>query len=107
MGKFLIWGTGIVAFQNLGLYRRMNFAAENQIVGFVDNNPQKWGGEFNGYHIYAPNEITGIDFDYICLWVRAGREVRRQIVEDLKIAENKLKDIFMPYKQKYMRDITM
>ena len=102
MSKFLIWGTGIVAAQNLRLFSRMNFATENQIIGFVDNNPQKWGDKFNGYNIYAPDEIKSVDFDHICIWVRdtAGREVRRQIVEDLKIAENKLKDVFMPYKQK-------
>lgn len=99
MNKFLIWGTGAIATQQLEFYNQINVVAENKIIGFVDNAQEKWGGEFGGYSIYASNEIENLSFDYICIWVKNGEEVRRQIVGDLKIPEDQIGDIFLPYKQ--------
>lgn len=100
MNKFLIWGTGVRASSSLDLYKKIDCVAENQIIGFVDNDPQKWGSSFQGYDIYSPNEMDKIEFDYICIWVQFGEEIRKQIVEELKISENRIKDIFMPYKHR-------
>lgn len=100
MNRFLIWGTGTRAAKNLELYITIPAVAENNnIIGFIDNSREKWGKQFQGHNIYAPCEIADIDFDYICIWVWQGEEIHKQIVEDLKIPENKIVDIFLPYKQ--------
>lgn len=100
--KFLIWGTGYGATNILQWYEKIDCVRkENQIIGYVDNN--SWGGEFNGLKIYAPQEIVGVEFDYIfisCLSPSVRDEIRRQIVEELKISEDRIRDILAPYKQK-------
>lgn len=98
MNRFLIWGTGRRAVSYLKLYNQIASNTEN-IIGFIDNSKEKWGKQFNGYNVYSPGEIADVDFDYICIWVLQWEEIRKQIVENLKIPENKIADIFLSNKQ--------
>lgn len=52
--KIVIWGTGIFGKQMLRLFR---FYKEVVPI-FVDNNPDKWGTEFEGYPIISPEELV-------------------------------------------------
>ena len=65
MENYLIWGTGQLAEINYstllltGLRKRLN------IVGFVDNNKEKWGSRFKDKPIFSPYDIIKLKYDYI------------------------------------------
>ncbi len=99
MNRFLIWGTGAVALSNIEFFNKINVVSENKIIGFIDNDQKKWGGMVGKYNIFPPDAIGNISFDYICIWVKNREEIYRQIVDELGILENKIVDIFTPYKQ--------
>ncbi len=60
MIKYAIWGTGKNAKTKFERLKKTNYFANIQIVGFIDNNVQKWGGYFKGKKIYAPSELNSV-----------------------------------------------
>ena len=98
--KFLIWGTGSIAENGYKLYHSMNVQDKAEIVGFVDNNKQKWGELFNGKKIFSPNQLDSIEWDAISIWVLDGyRDIEKQIVNDLNVSSNRIIDIYDYLKQ--------
>lgn len=93
--KFLVWGTGNFARQGYELLLNMNVHNDIEIVGFVDNDQQKWGRVFNGKMIISPGQINSLEWDAISIWVGEERNnIKWQIIDELKISGNKIIDIF-------------
>ncbi len=97
MVKFLIWGIGGVSIRNYKIFKKMDWIQDIEVIGFVDNNSQKWGDKIDDLPIIAPSEISGTEYDYICIFSRYKNEITRQLVEELGISEGKIKNIFDPY----------
>ena len=53
--KIVIWGTGEAAKQIIGVLSESSLS-EN-ILYFVDNDSQKWGGNFESYNIISPKDL--------------------------------------------------
>ena len=60
------------------------------ILGFVDNSPQKQGGQFGGFGVYSPSSLCSIDFDFVVLAGRNIGEIRNQLVSELRIPQEKI-----------------
>lgn len=73
-----IWGVG-----NLGRPTAVEFQKYGLKVDFFcDNNPQKWGKEFDGIKCITPEELYGIkDNTWIIICARAYKEIYRQLNE--------------------------
>lgn len=99
MDKFVIWGTG----QNANIYyywlSGMDILKNSEIVCFVDNDAKKQG-LYKGKPVIAASDLYKYEYDYISIWsTKYEKEIRKQIIEELKIPNDRIKDIFLPYKQ--------
>ena len=73
-------------------YRRFKHLFENMdILGYIDNNPQKWGTELEGHKIFSPSEVLEADFDYIFLTSIYYNDMRKQLL-NLGIEADKIID---------------
>ncbi len=55
--------------------------AKVSVVGLCDNDSRKHGTTVLGHHVYAPDAIEGLDFEYVVVTTRLGEEIRNQLVE--------------------------
>lgn len=95
--RYLVWGTGKRAEEVCSLYNDKFKQVNIDIVGFVDNAKQTF--EFNGKRVYTPSEVSGIEFDYIDIWVINGREsILEQIEKELGMSQ-KYRNVFDEYIQ--------
>ena len=108
--RYLIWGTG---YQSNAIYEANcnDFSKYDvEIVGFIDNN--KSNELFHDIKVYRPDEIAGIEYDYIDIWVvdDAFYEIRKQIKNELKISDDRIKNVFEDIIKKlvvpYMDDVS-
>lgn len=100
MDRFVIWGTGKRAAKQLKYLSRVISGHEIDIVGFADNNPDKWGSTFEGRTVYPPEKLQELEFDYIDIWVAKAQEaIRQQITGQLNISPEKIKSMFEYYKE--------
>ena len=99
MSKYLIWGTGVRAINYYKFYEIARKHQPIEIVGFVDNNPSKWGTSFLGNIVYSPKELNKIQFDYIDIWMKDVCSVKNQIVEELGVEERRVKSCFNPLRE--------
>jgi len=73
--RIIIFGTGGVG----GDARKLLESQGAEVVGFADNNAQKWGGVKDGLPVYAPHELGGLDFDRLAIGVfKAADNIRAQ-----------------------------
>lgn len=102
MRRFLVWGTGAVADRCWMIFSkcRSGLLEDSEIIGFVDNDVEK--KEFHGQPVIVPSEIQKQEYDYICIWTnnKNEKEIRKQIIDNLNIPENRILDIFSEFKQK-------
>lgn len=74
----VIWGTDFTAEQLFNVVRQ-----EEDVIGFIDNNPDKWGGEFLGKPIASPDvlkeKIGEIDKIYLGTSYEHFEDLWRQI----------------------------
>lgn len=91
--KYLIFGTGGMAKRQLEFLEMLNDKTIS-IVAFVDNSKDKWGEKFEGYPVVAPYQIANMSFDYISIWSTYYEEIRKQLIDELHISEDKIKSIF-------------
>ena len=86
MGKTLIFGTGSTG-------RRIYEEIKNstQIVGFLDNDSAKWGGEIDGVPVIGNGEaVAEIEYDEIVICSLPGmKAIQKQLLE-LGIPSNKI-----------------
>lgn len=99
MNVFL-WGVGeaaknLLSMVDLELY-------DVRILGFIDNNPMKWG-ECGQYHVYAPSVLLNIKYDKIVI---LSDRYFDKIKEDIKywysVEESKIESKFYLLKLKMM-----
>lgn len=74
MIKLLIWGLG----KRCDIVLDTLDADSCEVVGFVDNDPEKAGGEYKNRKVYAFKEIT-CDYDYLLIAVLSYRSVLYQL----------------------------
>lgn len=95
--KYLVWGTGKRAEEICSLYNDKFKQISIDIVGFVDN--VKRTCDFYGKKVYTPSEVSGIEFDYIDIWVINGREsILEQLEKELGLSL-KYRNVFDEYIQ--------
>lgn len=97
MIKFLIWGTGSMALRNYKIYKKIDSLKNVSVVGFIDNNSKKWGEKLDGVTIFSPNEIEDLEWDYICIFSSYKKQILKQLVKEMSVSEEKIKNIFYPY----------
>lgn len=80
MKKIMIWGTGNCCKKFLD---KINDVIKQKIniIGYVDNDEKKQGKYYNNSKIYSPNEILGINFDYIIIASEFDGEIEKQILK--------------------------
>lgn len=100
MTKFLLWGTGQVAVRNYNLLKKIDCLQDVRIVGFVDNDSRKWGTALDGVTIFPPDEIADLEWDYICIFSSYKEQILKQLVQEMNIPEEKIRNIFLPYIEK-------
>ncbi len=83
--KVYIFGTGKLYKRYMHLFESMD------VLGFVDNNPDKWGLELNGRKIMSPSELQKVDFDYVFLLSIYYNDMRNQLLE-MGVDKNKIID---------------
>ena len=92
--RYLIWGTGYLSNAIYEANCNDFSKYDVEIVGFIDNN--KRNELFHDIKVYRPDEIGGVEYDYIDIWVMndALDEIRKQIKGELKISDDKIKNVF-------------
>lgn len=98
--KCLIWGTGSASLFNFQFYQTMTFAADYEIVAFVDNNSQKWGTHIEGKPCISPAEMSLYRWDIICIWSGAKQQITEQLAKDFGIGQEQIEDILQPFYDK-------
>lgn len=99
MKKYIIWGTGKRAEKYLK-WLQFEVNKDVEIVGFIDSNPSKWGKNFHGIRIYAPDNIIEVQFDYIDIWiVYSANSIRKRIMEEYHIAKECIRCVFDDFKE--------
>lgn len=83
--QLLIFGSGLF-YEN----RRDKFKSHN-IIGFIDNNPQKWGQQLDHAMIFKPCDGISLNYDKIILMSKSAGQMRKQLTEEFGIkADNML-----------------
>lgn len=82
--KFLIFGTGLF-YEN----RKYKFKP-NEIIGFIDNDSQKWGQKLDNIKVYKPSEGIALSYDKIILMSTKKEQMRKQLIDELGVKSNKL-----------------
>ncbi|MEX1221986.1 MAG: LicD family protein [Idiomarina sp.] len=85
MKKALLFGAGLGA--SLYLQRK---ADEKEFIAFIDNDQSKYGSEFCGLPILSPTALAELEFDEIIITTQWVAEVKRQLIAELGIAEEKV-----------------
>jgi predicted RNA methylase len=77
LNKIFIWGTGFNAKRLNKLYQ--NELSKEMIIGYIDNNSEKWGTEFCGKKVYSPDSMKEMDDVTIYISINKYSEVLEQI----------------------------
>lgn len=91
--KIIIWGTGKVE-RSIESY----VLESVDIVAFVENNEDSWGGhicimrrnEYMEIPIIKPQDLKKMEYDYIVIAAAAWREIMEQCIDVLEIPKDKL-----------------
>lgn len=65
-----------------------------EIIAFSDNDKRRYNTLWMGKPIIAPKEINNYEYDYIIIANRYGKEIRKQLIEELCIKDNKIIDFY-------------
>lgn len=93
--KVLIFGTGNYYEQYSAIIYE-----QDEVVGLLDNNPDKWGSTIDGVKVYSPNGFSHMQYDKIILLSVHDIEMYKQLVDN-GIPYNKV----MYWKEYYARII--
>jgi len=96
--KVLIFGTGAGGKSAYEANR-----SEINIIGFLDNNPNKYGRHYMGAIIYAPAELQKLEYDYILVASDYADEITSQLINDLDVPKYKI--IFNTFDHAISKDI--
>lgn len=82
--KLLLFGTGL-------FYENRKYTFKNhKIIGFIDNDSQKWGHKLDNIKIYKPSEGIALSYDKIILMSTKVAQMRTQLLDELGVNSNKL-----------------
>lgn len=73
--RCVIFGTGKMYQDNKDKIRR-----DVEVVAFIDNQQDKWGGLLDGIRIYPPGDLRRLKFDFIFLLSIHHFEMRKQLL---------------------------
>lgn len=79
--SIVIFGTGSGCCKMLKSFREEETMDDDRILFCVDNNQQKWGMEFEGYIVKAPDSLASESFDYILIASVYYKEIAKQLSE--------------------------
>lgn len=99
MKKYIVWGTGKKSKQNFRGFLLASLNKNIQIVGFIDSNSNKQNRMFHGINVYAPEDISKLDYDFIDIWVIDGYEDIKARINAMGISTKKIVSIFQPFIQ--------
>lgn len=85
--KIVVWGTGRIADEYM---KRKAYHINDDIIAFVDNNEDLWGGEFRNRSILPPCELDRKEFDRLVICTIYYKEIKKQIQETLRIDYDKV-----------------
>ena len=103
MEKVIVWGTGEVAHE---IFKQCQFLNQFEIIGAIDNNPQKHGLEFEGYKIYSPEVLDtdiGKTCDKIVILTDSFYEVREQIIKDYPEYKDCIENRFFFFRNSFIK----
>lgn len=95
MMKVFLWGTGSVADEMMVKCKEY---ISCEILGFIDNNKAKVGGEFCGKKIFAPEILKTVKPDKIVVMTDYFQEVRAQIMKDFPEMEGNIENKYFFFK---------
>lgn len=98
MKKCVVWGTGKKAEQNFRGFLLASLNKNIEIIGFIDSNSYKQNSTFYGINIYAPADISKLDYDFIDIWVINGYEDIKAQINAMGI-HDKIMSVFQPFVQ--------
>ena len=96
MEKIFIWGTGNLARQAL---RQCDIRSMYDVLGFIDNDPEKIGNMFCGGKVYSPNILHKTPPDRIVIVTARYEEIERQIRRDFPKIKATVETMNFFYKQ--------
>lgn len=73
-----------------------NEQRERDFIAFMDNDERKFGSDFAGIPVMAPSDAIALEFDEIVITTQWVQDVRKQLIEELGIAPDK---VIIPFKQ--------
>lgn len=97
--RFLVWGTGFSASNLMCQLSNSGYDQIVDIIGFVDNKKTDGKCTFRDKPVYSPQEILDVEYDYIDIRSVYEKEIKIQIIEQLKLPESKVKDVFYKLKE--------
>lgn len=100
--KIIFWGTGNIA--RTFIERHGLFLKSVEIVGFTDNDKNKWGSSFIKYKVSCPSELLKQPYDYIVILSSHYKEIKKFLLENYEIPSLKIISIDEAY-QMYVKNI--
>lgn len=87
MKKMIIFGAGATGAEKYKKYKDYC-----NIIGFSDNDENKWGSTFMGLPVCCPNNLQNMYYDYILIASVQGRETIPVQLQELGINHSKIRD---------------
>lgn len=97
MIKYVIFGTGGVSERNLEIMNKIKILENSEVIAFLDNDRNKWGTTFLEIPVYSPEKLVDLEYDYIAIWSSYQTEIRTQLIEELGVPEERIRNVFAPY----------
>lgn len=83
--KIMIFGASKAGLRTMSLLQ----SHKAEVIGFVDNDPKKWGQFLEGKKIFSPNRLEKKNFDGIIIASFPGRQEITKQLKDLGFSESK------------------
>lgn len=90
--NYYIWGTG-VRTEQINQYYSEELKKMN-LIGYIDNNPSKWGGVFYGKKIYSPEILKKDKDSYIIIVNKFLYEIVNQVKENYPWYKERIEEFF-------------
>ncbi|MDR3265429.1 MAG: hypothetical protein LBT15_05390 [Synergistaceae bacterium] len=91
MSRAIIWGAG----QCGKWLRKLLRGSGVQVVAFVDNDPSRAGGEFEGSPVYSPKDLNPAEWDVLFVAMRGQERVEAVLrqLRELGVSEDKIETV--------------
>ena len=96
--KLFLWGTGKIANEVMEGHF-MEIYDEYDVLGFIDNDPQKQGKSFFNKIILPPTVLLNTEYDYLVILASCIEEIKGLAIKAYAGNEEKIKDKFFLYQR--------